>query len=107
MFVITTTGEIIRHNANIEWDANHLCPAAALTPEEAAMFHVEPYQETSRPDFDPYARVGNPNPGKLYAVWQAPAVEKLCGVWRRQSGWSGGSTQARRTNFNRYPRTVE
>lgn len=43
----------VNHGNNILWDYNHLCPAHALTPDEAAQFGVHPLTEVPAPAFDP------------------------------------------------------
>ena len=43
----------ITTHGNVEWDANHFCPASALTPEEAVMFRVVPLEVTEPPTIDP------------------------------------------------------
>lgn len=42
----------VTHNNNILWDDTHLCPAHALTPDEAALFGVFALQETPEPTFN-------------------------------------------------------
>lgn len=39
---VQTTGSVL-------WDANHFCPASALTPDEAEMFGVYPLLEAAQP----------------------------------------------------------
>lgn len=47
----TYSHQITTHG-NIEWDATHLCPASALTPEEAELFKIAPLVEVPQPVFD-------------------------------------------------------
>ena len=42
----------ITTHGNVEWDANHFCPASALTPEEAEFFKVVPLEVTEPPVID-------------------------------------------------------
>ena len=39
-------------HGNVEWDANHFCPASALTEEESAFFRVVPLLDIAQPAFD-------------------------------------------------------
>jgi hypothetical protein len=43
----------ITTHGNVEWSANHFCPASALTPDEAVMFDVHPLTVTEAPSIDP------------------------------------------------------
>lgn len=49
------SGEAIQvtTHGNVEWDSTHYCPAAALTPEEAAHFNVHPLYPFEPPQFNP------------------------------------------------------
>lgn len=42
----------ITTHGNIEWDSTHLCPASALTPDEAAFFKVVPLEEVAQPSYN-------------------------------------------------------
>lgn len=48
-----TSGLQIATHGPIEWDDSHFCPASALTPTEAAHFHVAPLIATDPPAIDP------------------------------------------------------
>lgn len=48
----TYSHQITTHG-NVEWDTNHFCPAAALSPQEAVLFRVVPLQETEPPAYNP------------------------------------------------------
>lgn len=50
---------------NVEWDATHLCPASALTSEEAEFFRVVPLVETAQPEFNPRTQTCIRNGGVL------------------------------------------
>lgn len=60
----------VNHGNNILWDYNHLCPAHALTPDEAAQFGVHPLTEVPAPAFDPATQtVDAVDPAPVNGVW--------------------------------------
>lgn len=48
-----STADQIYEHGNVEWDETHLCPASALTPEEASIFRVVPLTPVAPPEFNP------------------------------------------------------
>ena len=60
----------VSHVNNILWDDTHLCPAHALTPDEAEQFGVRPLTETPKPDFDPATQaVDEIDPAPVAGIW--------------------------------------
>lgn len=60
----------VNHGNNILWDYNRLCPAHALTPDEAAQFGVHPLTEVPAPAFDPATQtVDAVDPAPVNGVW--------------------------------------
>lgn len=70
---ISNTGEALQitTRGNVKWDANHFCPASALTPDEAALFGVVPLTATEAPAFNPITQ----------SVLRS-GCEQVAGVWK-------------------------
>ena len=73
-----TISRMILHTGNIEWDSTHFCPAGALTPDEATLFHVVPFETSDPPECDQYHRAVELAPavidGRVVQIWDIVAI---------------------------------
>ena len=65
----------VYETGNVVWDANHICPAFRLTPEEATFFNVFPLYPTAQPAYDPLTQI---------VVELNPAFNAATGHWEQQ-----------------------
>lgn len=59
---VQTTGSVL-------WDANHFCPASALTPDETKMFNIYPLLEAAQPTYGITKTTIAQNPALVDGQW--------------------------------------
>lgn len=98
-YVIAPNGvyaSTVQTTGSVFWDANHFCPASALTPDEAEMFGVYPLLEVAQPVCGIAETVVEQNPTLVDGQWtqqwsvrpaseqeiEARNAKRVAGLWQ-------------------------